>query len=238
MKRVLTIIVIILSTLDTTRGQTSTDELIGEYFSLENKFESYSTMTLEKDNRFTYNYGIGGCRGEVKGKWTIENKKIRFENDTSFLHNKTIHYPDLGQTTWTVKKIGIQPDKIVDSGCVKSDKLHMKRGTTSGFDYSVSIVRLIANPEKYHNKKIQVTGYMNLEFEGDAIYLHKEDYEKSLLTNGFWVEFSHKLDKKEIQKLNKEYVLIEGTFDMNNHGHMGLFGGEIKEITRIIKWGN
>ena len=238
MKRVLTIIVIIISTLDTTRGQTSTDGLIGEYFSLENKFEGYSTMTLEKENRFTYSYGIGGCRGEIKGKWAIEDKKLRFENDSSFLDNKTIHYPDLGQTTWTIKKIGIQPDKIVDSGCVKSDKLHMKRGVASNSDYLVSIVRLITSPEKYHDKKIQVTGYMNLEFEGDAIYLHKEDYEKSLLTNGFWVSFSDKLDRREIQKLNKGYVLIEGTFDMNNRGHMGLFGGEIKEITRIIKWGN
>ncbi|MBX2970102.1 MAG: hypothetical protein KF803_12090 [Cyclobacteriaceae bacterium] len=237
MKRVLTITLIIFLTVDVVRGQTNTDGLIGEYFSIENKFESFSTMILEKDNRFIYSYGIGGCRGEVKGTWTIRDKKLEFKNDSTFLDNKIIKYPDLGQTAWTVKKIGIQPDKIVDSGCVKSDKLHMKR-ETSDFEYSVSIVRLIANPEKYHNKKIQITGYMNLEFEGDAIYLHKEDYEKSLLTNGFWVSFSDKLDQKEIQKLNKGYVLIEGTFDMNNHGHMGLFGGEVKEITRIIKWGN
>jgi hypothetical protein len=77
-----------------------------------------------------------------------------------------------------------------------------------------------------------------LEFEGDAIYLHKEDYETGLTKNGFWVTFSVKLDRKEINKLNKGYVLVEGTFNKDRHGHMGLFGGEIYEITRITKWGN
>jgi hypothetical protein len=238
MNRLLTITTIILVTLNTTRGQTSTDGLIGEYFSIENKFESFSIINLERDNRFTYSYGIGGCRAEVKGKWKIQDKKLVFKNDSSFLNNKEIRYPDLGQSTWTVKKTGVQPDKIVDSGCLKTDKLHLKRGVTSNVDRGVSIVRLIATPEKYHDQRIQVVGYMNLEFEGDAIYLHKEDHDKSLYENGFWVSFSGKLDKGEIQKLNKRYVLIEGTFDMDNHGHMGLFGGEIKEITRIIAWGN
>jgi len=107
---------------------------------------------------------------------------------------------------------------------------------TPWHEYSISVVRLIVIPEKYHDKQIQIEGYINLEFEGNAIYLHKEDCDKGLTRNGFWVSFSDKLDKGEIQKLNKSYVLIEGTFDMNSRGHMGLFGGEIKNITRIVKW--
>lgn len=103
-------------------------------------------------------------------------------------------------------------------------------------EYSISIVRLIVTPEKYHDKQIQIHGYLNLEFEGDAIYLHKEDRDRALTRNGFWVSFSNKLDPSEIQRLNQSYVLIEGTFDMNSRGHMGLFGGEVKNITRIVKW--
>lgn len=52
------------------------------------------------------------------------------------------------------------------------------------------------------------------------------------------VAFSDELDRKEINKLNKGYVLIEGTFNKDRHGHIGLFGGEIYQITRIIKWGD
>jgi len=220
----------------TSLGQSSRGGLIGVYKSNGNSFERYSVMTLETNNRFTYKYGLGGCQGEVKGNWKIVDKKITFENDLSFLNDSIIHYPNLGLTSWTVKTIGIKPEQNVDSGCLKDDNLHLKEGVISSGDFNVSIVRLIATPERYHERKVQVTGYMNLEFEGDAIYLHKEDYEKGLNKNGFWVTFSDKLDRKEIDKLNKGYVLIEGTFNKDRHGHMGLFGGEIYKITRIIKW--
>src|SRR6185295_1411546 len=41
---------------------------------------------------------------------------------------------------------------------------------------SISIVRLLGAPEQYDGKKVQITGFMNLEFEGNAIYLSKADY--------------------------------------------------------------
>jgi len=53
----------------------------------------------------------------------------------------------------------------------------------------VSLIKLIATPEKYNGKRIQVIGYLHLEFEGNAIYLHKEDEEAGLSKNGFWVNF-------------------------------------------------
>ena len=120
--------------------------------------------------------------------------------------------------------------------CLAQDTKKRQDEDTSWHEHSISIDSLIATPERYHGKKIQIAGYLNLEFEGNAIYLHKEDREKGLIENGFWVSFSDKLNKKEIQALNKSYVLIEGKFDMNSHGHRGMFGGEIKNIKRIIKW--
>ena len=106
------------------------------------------------------------------------------------------------------------------------------------FDISdISLIRLIATPEKYDGKQVRVIGYLNLEFEGNAIYLHKEDYSKALSTNGFSVDFTKKIvDKKNLYNYNKSYVLIIGTFDMNDKGHMGLFGGKIKNITRLDSW--
>jgi len=222
----------------TSFGQSSRSGLIGVYKSNGNSLERFSIMVLDGNNRFTYKYGLGECHGEVKGTWKIVEKKIVFENDPIFLKDSIAHYPNLGLTTWAVKTIGIKPEGAVDSGCLKVDNLHLKEGVISSEDFNVSIVRLIATPEKYHERKVQVEGFMNLEFEGNAIYLHEEDYEKGLTKNGFWITFSGKLDRKEINKLNKGYVLIEGTFSKDRHGHMGLFGGEIYEITRIIKWGN
>ncbi|MBE7646765.1 hypothetical protein [Tenacibaculum finnmarkense] len=102
---------------------------------------------------------------------------------------------------------------------------------------TLSLVNLIATPEKYHGKKVQIIGFLNIEFEGDGIYLHKDDYEHGIYSNGFWVSIDQKTGKTiSNDKLNKSYVLIEGTFNMKQRGHMGLWSGEIENITRIIKW--
>lgn len=112
-----------------------------------------------------------------------------------------------------------------------------KEQTLSSDKFDISIIKLIATPEKYHGKQIQVIGYLNLKFEGDAIYLHKEDYSKGISNNGFWVNFSKEtIEKKNLNGYNKKYVIIVGTFDMNDRGHMGMFGGTIKNITRLDLW--
>lgn len=108
-------------------AQESNDRLIGVYESIANKFDRQSVLILDKDSRFIYKYGVGGCRGEVTGNWKIENKRLALTNDNEFLGNDTINYPDLGLSSWTVKRNGLKPDKIVDSGCLKDNKLHRKK---------------------------------------------------------------------------------------------------------------
>jgi hypothetical protein len=104
-------------------------------------------------------------------------------------------------------------------------------------NHTLSLINLISTPEKYHGKKVQVIGYLNLEFEGNGLYLHKEDYEYSIYSNGFWVSFDKNTIQKIVdEKLNNEYVLLVGVFNMNKRGHMGLWSGEIEQINRIIKW--
>lgn len=103
-------------------------------------------------------------------------------------------------------------------------------------EFNISLVKLITNPEKYDGKIIQIVGYLNLEFEGDAIYLHKEDYDHSITRNAFSVRFSKEIQLRNLKKYNKAYVIIVGKFDMKNLGHMSLFGGTIKDITRLDLW--
>ena len=99
----------------------------------------------------------------------------------------------------------------------------------------VSMVQLIATPEKFDGKFVRVFGFLNLEFEGDALYLHREDLVQSLVRNGVWVHRTEAMERDR-KKLNRHYVLIEGIFDAQDHGHMALCGGAIKDITRIETW--
>jgi len=96
----------------------------------------------------------------------------------------------------------------------------------------VSIVQLLATPEKFDGKLVRVIGFLCLAFEGDAVYLHREDFDHSLTQNALWVDVPEKRD----ESLSRKYVLLEGTFDASDHGHMGLFGGAIHKITRMSAW--
>jgi hypothetical protein len=100
---------------------------------------------------------------------------------------------------------------------------------------NVSLVRLIANPKDYDGKVVRVIGFMRLEFEGDGIYLHQDDYKHSIYKNGLWIDTSEDMHKRKAE-LDQKYVLVEGTFNAKMTGHMGLWSGSIQKITRCQVW--
>lgn len=99
----------------------------------------------------------------------------------------------------------------------------------------VSMIQLIANPQQYEGKPIRVIAFLNLEFEGNALYLHREDFDRSILSNAVWIS----LDKEQVctsRKLSGGYVLVEGIFSAKDRGHFGMFSGSIQHVTRIQGW--
>jgi hypothetical protein len=40
----------------------------------------------------------------------------------------------------------------------------------------------------FDGKLVRVIGFLRLEFEGNVLYLHREDYIHSILGNGVWVD--------------------------------------------------
>jgi hypothetical protein len=98
----------------------------------------------------------------------------------------------------------------------------------------VSIINLIATPKKYNGKLVRVMGYLNMKYENDAIYLHKEDYDLKLYKNSVGVEILRQVrDEEYYKKCNNKYVFVEGTFNMNR-ANEGTFNSSIVNITRII----
>jgi hypothetical protein len=99
----------------------------------------------------------------------------------------------------------------------------------------VSIVQLIANPKDYDGKVVRVIGFVKLDFEGDAVYLHKEDYKHGVSKNGLWIQVTDEI-RKDRKKFDEKYVLVEGIFNARDTGHMGLFSGSIQKISRFEVW--
>ncbi len=110
----------------TVHGQGTYDRLVGVYKAKDNAFEKWSVLKLYGDKRFTYGYGVGGCQDEIKGTWDIKGKKLIMTTDKEYLEDKTIFYPDMSLTSWTIKKNGIKPNGSIDSGCVQETRIHLK----------------------------------------------------------------------------------------------------------------
>jgi hypothetical protein len=101
----------------------------------------------------------------------------------------------------------------------------------------VSIIELIANPTKYEGKQVQIIGFLRLEFEGNAIYLHQEDFEHAIFRNAIWIDRPADLSEKQTAEVNNKYVICQGTFKAGEHGHMGMFSGSLTQITRLESLG-
>ncbi|WP_431260871.1 hypothetical protein ACQ86G_12630 [Roseateles chitinivorans] len=102
---------------------------------------------------------------------------------------------------------------------------------------SASLIQLIATPWGFDGRRVQIIGFVRLEFEGDAIYLHRDDEAAGIQKNGLWLEVEG-LSAQERREFDGRYVLVEGTFSMQDRGHFGLWSGAIRDITRMLPKGD
>ncbi|MBD3581571.1 hypothetical protein [Flavobacterium selenitireducens] len=79
---------------------------------------------------------------------------------------------------------------------------------------SVSLIRLISNPELFYGKRIKTQGYFGRAFNDDALFLNREDFDNHLYLNA--VEINLKKSRYEYNyKENKEFIEITGLFQEN-----------------------
>ncbi len=103
-----------------------------------------------------------------------------------------------------------------------------------------ALVELIARPELYDGKRVRVIGFVNFEFEGNGLYVSREDWQRSINRNGVWVDPPARFKTDSAPSRvhpNQRYVLLEGTFNTRNTGHMGMWSGAIEKVTRLDEWG-
>jgi hypothetical protein len=99
------------------------------------------------------------------------------------------------------------------------------------------LLQLIATPEAFDGMYVRVCGFVRIEHEGTAVYLHREDWEHALTKNGLWLVANDATPEgsKEAQVQNR-YALIEGRFSATRKGHLSLWSGSIENITRMEPW--
>ena len=108
----------------------------------------------------------------------------------------------------------------------------------------VSLIQLIATPEKYQGKFVRVEGFLHKQFEDSAIYVTKNDADHLICMNALWVSYAEKVLKEaddprqkgdNLKYFDGKFVLIEGYFNPNMHGHLGAFAGSIEKTSRVME---
>lgn len=99
---------------------------------------------------------------------------------------------------------------------------------------SVSLVQVIAAPQTWNGKLVRVIGFLRLEFEGDALFLHEEDFVHKILANAVGVDLDREFPERA--KLGMNYVLIEGVFIASDPRDASAYVGKISRIRRAEIW--
>jgi hypothetical protein len=97
---------------------------------------------------------------------------------------------------------------------------------------NVSLVQLIANPASFEGKRVRLIGYVVLESEHTAVYLHENDARHGITRNALWLDVPLGGESHRVQ-FNQRYVLIEGVFSAARRGHRELFSGAVEQVGRF-----
>jgi hypothetical protein len=97
----------------------------------------------------------------------------------------------------------------------------------------VSLVSLLAAPERYDGRKVEVEGFVTLDFEDSSLHLDEAAYKAGLRRNAIWLDRPKWLKATATHRLNRRYGEVAGTFDASASGHMGLYSGALTHLRRI-----
>jgi hypothetical protein len=98
---------------------------------------------------------------------------------------------------------------------------------------SVSLVALIANPEKYDGHYVLVHGIASIDIKNgiNALYLTREDKIAGNGKNAAFLFLAPSLKKADL--LNNKFVALRGRFHADINGHLDSFSGSISDVDVI-----
>jgi hypothetical protein len=98
----------------------------------------------------------------------------------------------------------------------------------------ISMIQLIATPEKYNGRKFSVCGFARIEFEATALYHSQGDRKYGLSKNALWLNLGK---GREDKRLDGKLIRVFGVFDAQQKGHKGSYSGGLREIERMDRLG-
>jgi 6-phosphogluconolactonase len=141
----------------------------------------------------------------------------------------------VGRTPWWVMAVSLPKKDKATSDEKEAGQEQIDIPPPQKQPEHVPLLRLLVHPKRYHGKYIQVIGYLHLQFEGNGLWLHKEDFDHAIMENTVWVDVTPRMEKN-LKEIQDKYVIMRGVFDAKRHGHLGVFSGTLTKIDRCEVW--
>ena len=129
---------------------------------------------------------------------------------------------------------------IVVQGCTWASRVDDPAERCGGLDSSesepvcrVSLVELLTRPEVYSGRQVEVVGWLHLEFEGDALYLHAEDFERSIPQNALLFDAPEDF-RKQSSRFNNQYCLVHAKFLAYEAWRSVTFKGGLIDVSSVL----
>jgi hypothetical protein len=95
----------------------------------------------------------------------------------------------------------------------------------------LSLVQLIAIPERFDGKLVSVTGFLHVDRELAVLFLGENDRNHAILENAITFHLNEQMGK-DTKKLNENYVGLIGVFHAPRPGRYPCPNGEIDPVQR------
>lgn len=82
---------------------------------------------------------------------------------------------------------------------------------------------------------MRVVGYLRLEFERNALYLNRDDFNNSVTKHALLLDLTN-AQLRSSSKLNNGHVIVEGVFSANDIRHGGMWPGSLNPVVRLNMW--
>jgi hypothetical protein len=100
---------------------------------------------------------------------------------------------------------------------------------------TVTMQQLLAEPRRFEGQRVRTTGFLRLEFEANALYPTRDDFNNSVMRHAVWLDLTN-AQLRRLGKLNNGHVVVEGTFTAQYMGQGGKWPGALRHVASVRMW--
>jgi hypothetical protein len=100
---------------------------------------------------------------------------------------------------------------------------------------TVTMQQLLAEPQRFEGQRVRTTGFLRLEFEANALYPTRDDFNNAAMEHAVWLDLSN-AQLRRLGKLNNGHVVVEGEFSVQYKGHGGKWLGVLRHVAGVRMW--